>query len=124
MADWPSTLPQAFLQDSFSDTENSVVVRTSMATGPAKVRRRFTSAPTYWEGEMILDSDQKDTFKAFYRNTIGYGSIRFNFPNQYDLNGTLVEVRMRIDTDGRAYRLVPDGDTQDYVLSLSLEVFV
>lgn len=124
MADWPLTLPRAFQKDGFSDTKSSGLLRTDMSTGPAKVRRRFTSAPIYWKGDMILTDTQRETFETFFTNTIGYGALRFNFPNQYDLGGTPVEARMVIDTGGNAYNLVPDGDTLDYVLSLNLEVFV
>ena len=121
--DWPSTIPQAFQQDSFSEATASAVLRTSMDTGPTKVRRRTTSNPDIWSGRMILTSTELADFKTFYRTTSKYGSERFNFPNQYDLLST-VEARFKIDTGGEAFSITPDGDTQDWSIDLTLEVFV
>jgi hypothetical protein len=122
MADWPSTIPQAFIQDSFSETQQGGVIRTTMDTGPAKVRRRFTATSTYWEGYMVMTYSELEIFKTFYETTIAYGSLRFNFPNQYNLAST-VESRIVIETSGTPFKVRPDGLTQDFQVSFKLEVF-
>jgi hypothetical protein len=118
--DWPTSLPQSFQQDSFMERQQSGVISTEMDTGAKKTRRRFTAVTTYWQGNMIFTESQVIIFKNFFKLSIGYGSLRFNFPNQYDL-GSTVEARFRIaDTP---YSLSPDRDTLDFLISFELEVF-
>lgn len=121
-ATWPSTLPQTFQQQSFTENSVSGVVRTEMDTGFAKTRLRFTATPDMWQGEMVLTKEEVATFKTFFKNDIAWGALKFNFPNQYDLL-TMVEARIVIDTDGTPYTLVPDGESQDFKLKYTLEVF-
>jgi len=68
MAAWPETLPQAFLQDGFQDSEPKYFVTTEMDAGPPKIRRRFTATSRPISGDMVLTSTQKGTLKTFYRN--------------------------------------------------------
>lgn len=125
MADvtWSALLPQSFQKDSFTETAQSAVLRTNMDSGPPKVRRLFTSALDYWSGTMIMTASQISTFKTFFKSTVQYGSLPFNFPNQYNLS-EFVEVRFLVDTEGEPYSIRPDGDTLEYAVQFTLEVFV
>ncbi len=44
MADWPATLPTEFPEDGFTLQPASGVIRTQMDIGPAKTRKRTSSA--------------------------------------------------------------------------------
>ena len=121
--DWPSDIPQSFQQSGFSDEPMGGVIRTDMDTGYAKVRRRFTSVTDMWSGTMVMTTTELATFKSFFKNTIKYGSLRFNFPDQYNLSGPTVEARFNINTGGKPYSLSPDGDSQDWQVKFTLEVF-
>jgi hypothetical protein len=121
--DWPVTIPQAFIQNTFSESPDSGVIRTNMEVGPAKVRRRTTAVNTVWKGSMVMTYAELLTFKNWFKNTAKLGSLAFNFPDQYDLVST-VEARFIIDTGGKPYNISPDGETQDFMVNFNLEVFV
>ena len=90
MADviWLSTLPSNFNYNSFSEGQQSGLVRTNMDAGPAKVRRRFTAAVETYAGSMTMDSTQKSAFKVFYQTTTKMGSLTIEFPNPVSI-GTI-----------------------------------
>jgi len=90
--DWESTLPQELTTDGYSQSAADNLLRTSMDTGPAKVRRRATSAPRPVGGTVIMDETQLATFKTFYATTILGGSLRFNWVDPDD-GSTAVEMR-------------------------------
>ena len=80
MADvtWPSTFPQAPLLEGFKETPPDNLLRTEMDQGPAKARRRSTSAvrPITWP--TVMTTSQVSAFEDFYTNTIKGGALRFN----------------------------------------------
>ena len=117
--DWPSTLPQEFQKPSFNNSPNSGIIRTEMDTGYPKIRLRFTATTENYSGTMILTETQKQAFLTFFRTTIRYGSLRFNFPDPY--GGADIEARWVISTNGEPYSLTQDGDTTDWRLSFTLE---
>ena len=53
------------------------LLRTATTTGPPKVRRLTSAAPTAWSMSWYLTTAQKNTFKAFWETTIYHGSISF-----------------------------------------------
>jgi len=122
MAVWPSTIPQAFIHDSFSESTQSAVVRTDMSAGPPKVRRRFTAVSDFWSGYMVMDSTELADFKTFYTTTTSYGSLSFDFPDQFNLTGPTVTARFKIDSGGQPYSISPDADTTDWQVSFTLEI--
>lgn len=74
---WPESLPQQIQQDGFSAGPRDNVVRTQMSTGEIKTRRRSTVARDEMTFEVPLTREQYAIFRAFWRDTIGYGSLPF-----------------------------------------------
>lgn len=79
MATWPESLPQEFHQQGFSITAPSGSIRTSMATGKAFQRRRFTAAVQKVTGRMFLTAEQYETLFNFWENTLAMGSLEFDW---------------------------------------------
>ena len=112
--------PRVFIQGSFSDTPQSGVTRTVMATGPAKVRKRFTAISNYWSGTMIMTKTELDAFITYFETTLGFGSLSMDFPDQYAAGVTTVEARFQ--DEGTPYSILPDGGTLDWKVSFTVEV--
>jgi hypothetical protein len=119
---WPGTLPDSFTKDSFSDTPTSGVIRTEMDSGAPKVRNRFTAVQDIWSGSMIMTTTQITQFKTYFNTTINYGSDRVDFPDQYNLASTR-EARFLIPSGGQPYQIRQDGETNDWLVSFTMEVF-
>lgn len=64
MASWPTTLPEP-LVDAASYTPQDNAIRTQMAAGTAKVRRRFTAVPEDVSFTLRLSTAQVDVLDAF-----------------------------------------------------------
>jgi len=79
MATWPSTLPQKLHQDGFSIKPPTGAIRTSMATGKAFQRKRFTAAVQPVSGRMYLTPQQYETLIDFWENTLAMGSLEFDW---------------------------------------------
>ena len=119
-ATWPASLPDSFLQDSFSYSPQGNLLRTDMDSGPAKVRKLFTAISKDYSGEMVFTSTQLGTFETFFETTLGYGVLTFDFPNPFNLL-TTIEVRFKINSKTTPYTVVPDGGTLDWRVTLNLE---
>jgi len=78
---WPAGLPDKPLQDGYSERLPSVLIRTNMDKGPAKVRRRFTANVRPITCKLILTRAQLSTFEYFYHVDCADGSLRFNWNN-------------------------------------------
>lgn len=74
---WPKSLPQSPLASSFKQKAPSNLLRSSMDTGPDKVRRRGTAKPFTQSLTFVMDNTQLNTFENFVRNTLGYGVRAF-----------------------------------------------
>lgn len=79
--DWPTSLPQLPLEDSFSDPRGEAVVTSPMDVGPAKVRRKFTSVNRNYQVRMALTAAQKATLVTFYQVTSNLGTTPFVWTN-------------------------------------------
>jgi hypothetical protein len=78
MADWPATLPQNFLANtSVKDDESRLT--TSMDSGPASVRNRFTAISQVAKGPLVLTGAQLVIFDAFFRTTLQQGALSFTW---------------------------------------------
>ena len=77
---WPGTLPSKSLLGFIEETTANTI-RTDTSAGPAKVRRRFTSAPTTFQLPFVLTEDQADTLITFYTNSstgVSHGAKTFD----------------------------------------------
>lgn len=69
MADWPQTLPAPLVDGaSYAPQENTI--RTQMAAGAAKMRRRFTAVSEIFDFTLRLTDAQVDTLDAFVVGTL------------------------------------------------------
>ena len=81
MTAWPATLPQ-YLEGSggYNEAPANGMLRTSMDSGPAKRRSRFTKIPVYITGVLApLTSAQVDILQAFYTTTCLNGTLTFTW---------------------------------------------
>jgi len=115
--DWPTTLPQEMLVDGYNRTAANGILRSDMDAGPAKVRRRFTSAPQVIAGSIFVTAAQLALFKTFYNTTSLGGSLRFDWVDP-DNGTTAVEMRFAAPPTW-----APQGGSEEYwVIEMALEV--
>lgn len=89
-AAWPSALPCRFTAYSQDYEAADNLIRSDMSIGPAKVRRRSTSAVAKLSGDMVMTSAQRDEFFAFVQDDIVSGALPFTFKNPHGTNDILV----------------------------------
>lgn len=79
MADmtWPTSLPAAPLIG-WTEQAGKNTVRTETSAGPAKVRRRFTSAPSVFVLKMIMNENQANAFMTFFTTSLSSGVKTFD----------------------------------------------
>jgi hypothetical protein len=77
MTDWPSDVPFFELRDGFGHTAADNVLRTPMDSGPAKARRRTTSAPQVVTGAARMTRAQYRAAKTFIDGTLKGGALSF-----------------------------------------------
>lgn len=111
---WPSTLPDCVDQEGYTETlGRDPVVRTTMDTGPEKVRLRYTAVPESFEISVTMTAAQRATFVAFYRETLRFGVEEFVWKHP----ATLVPKYCRFTAP---YNFVSRGT--DFILTISMEV--
>ncbi len=76
---WPAALPDSASWEDYQESMPDMVIRTAMDAGPAKVRRRFSAAPTSISGTMLMNSSQVATLDAFFRDSTAGGSLAFSW---------------------------------------------
>jgi hypothetical protein len=81
-AQWPASLPQSYLLIGQTEQAPNLMLRTQMDAGPAKTRKRFTAGVRMLRVRWLMTRAQKDTFDAFYRETLGGGALRFDYRRQ------------------------------------------
>jgi len=92
MASWPAVpFPQKPLYEGNEEKLAAVVIRTEMSTGPAKVRRRFTSGVRPRPCEFIFTLAQLATFRTFFESTCAGGALSFSWTHPVD--GTAITCR-------------------------------
>lgn len=76
---WPPSLPQTPLLG-WAKQLAETRIRTQTDTGPAKVRRQFTSGVEQLSGVQILVTDaQRATFAEFFDDTTSGGALPFEW---------------------------------------------
>lgn len=79
MPAWPATLPDTLLQRGYSEQRQSAVVRSDNDAGPAKVRRRFTSAVRTISGTLTLPAALVETLDNFHVTDCDEGALAFDW---------------------------------------------
>jgi len=90
---WPVGIPQEILQTSYAESPPDNVVKSQMAVGPPKMRRRSTSGERPFSGVINMTETQLETFDDFFRTTLKDGSLRFDRKHPRDMSGPDVECR-------------------------------
>ena len=111
MANWPGTLPQTLLYD-LVEKRQPGKVRSSMDTGPAKQRARFTASVKEYTGALILNQSQLATFNTFYETTIGMGTDSFTWVDPF----TDVGINLRFGNGEPEVQMIKPSDTLSHRL--------
>ena len=108
MATWPATLPQEPLREGFSETFTDTSIRTDMAVGPAKTRRRTSTGVKKYEVSFYMTSTEVDILETFYDNTLGSGTTEFSWehPRTKDSESWRFTGPPEISSWGIGYRVV------------------
>jgi len=76
---WPATLYGYILKEGFQEIPPDNTIRTEMDVGPAKLRRRSTSAVRKFTVQMFFTTALVATFETFYNTTSESGSLAFSY---------------------------------------------
>lgn len=79
MVAWPAELPQFVETAGYIEGQPDLVLRTPMEVGPAKVRRRFTTAPRPFKFSVQLDGPQVQDFEDFVHLSLRGGEEPFDW---------------------------------------------
>lgn len=90
LIDWPSDLPQQPLIDGYSEEPAGKKIRTSMDAAIAKQRNRFTTSAEPYTAIFLMTMVQYNSFKTFYDNILGNGTLEFNIQVTGDTLNTQV----------------------------------
>jgi len=112
---WNTNVPTTFQKPSYDRDRQDGMIRTSMSTGDAKTRRRFTAVTKTHFGEIIMTLSQFNTFESWFENTISFGALTFMFPDP--LSGVSTEMRF-----AKPYTFKQHADTQDISVKVAFEV--
>lgn len=78
---WPNTLQQCLDARGFQITDRDDTLTSEMDIGPAKKRPRTTDSIEDLTGVIFIDATQYSILQAFYRQTLGKGSLPFLMPH-------------------------------------------
>lgn len=76
---WPASLPAYPELAVYSPEVQDQKIRTSMETGVAKVRRRYTASIMKHPVRITLSASQFETFKTFFNTTTQFGTLPINW---------------------------------------------
>ncbi len=79
LAQWPASLPAAYLVAGYREQAGTNALRTQMDAGPAKTRRRFTAGVRTLQVRWQMTTRQKGTVDAFYHDTLEGGALAFRY---------------------------------------------
>lgn len=109
---WPQALPIPKI-GGLNGKYKDPVIRTQMDAGPSKARRRFTAVPKAFKAQLVLREDKRALLEAFWKDSLGYGTLRFKMKNPQ--TGKVEEFRMTEPPDENG------NDDGLYEVTLTLE---
>lgn len=118
MATWPASLPQTLLRE-LTQSYQKGKIRTQMDTGPHKQRQRFTALTRFYDGALILDGTELQTFMTFFETTVGAGAGSFTWVDPID--DTSASLRFREDPTIELLVSHQTPASRQYRVTLSLE---
>lgn len=119
MDTWPATLPQRLSADTTVQDDESCA-RTDMDAGPASIRNRFTAITQTVKGSMVITGAQLTIFNTFFRTTIKYGSLTFNWIHPF--TEEVVGIRFKSKPQWTCIKPAPSVDDRLHQASFELEV--
>jgi hypothetical protein len=119
MPTWPSSLPDAPLQQGYQEQVPNTLVRTEMDKGPAKVRRRSTAGTRAFTVNLLLTEAQVVTLDSFIDQDLDGGALRFDWT--HPRTGAAVQFRLvPIGNDGLVSYQAVTGNR--YRVQMRLEI--
>ena len=118
MATWPGTLPA--LTFPVELTPSDPRIRSEVASGPAKVRTRFTRPTPVAVPPMPLTKAQHDTLETFFVTTLSEGTATFD--HDHPITGTTLSFRFVDRPSYRALDPNPTAANRRWWASFSLEI--
>ena len=88
---WPASLPTQPLHQGYAQRRQSAVIRSKNGYGPAKVRRRVSSAIEPMNASFRLNRTDMLALRTFYNTTTAEGVLPFNFTDP--LSAATVDLR-------------------------------
>jgi hypothetical protein len=113
---WPSTLPASPLYDGYSESMPNYTLRSSMDSGPSKVRRKCSALPWMMTVNFNLSASQLSALVTFIETTLIGGTLRFEF--SHPRTGSTVECR--VAGSDSLMQFAPRG--RSWAVALTLEV--
>jgi hypothetical protein len=89
-----------------------------MDSGPAKVRRRFTSVVKNMKGSIVMTKAQFLLWEAWFEDVIAFGALDFTMPDP--VNGGDMTVRIVAEKGSKPYSISQNG-ALDVNVSFTLE---
>lgn len=90
---WPATLPQLVQVSGYEETHQDNVLRTKMSVGQ-KSRVVDTHEIRMFTVTLLIDVSQKSTLRTFYRDTLAYGVLPFDW-TEFDDPNTVATYKMQ-----------------------------
>jgi len=91
--DWPSDLDLQLDISGYLRQPEDGTVRTEMDSGPGKARQRDTSMPEDIDGVLHCNATERATFWFFFKDTLGQGTMPFNWLDPVTLDAVEMEFR-------------------------------
>lgn len=85
---WPASLPEFPRLEGFDESGDGNVWRTQVDAGPPIYRPKYTKEIVQLPISLNMTDAQVATFRTFYRPTIAWGSLSFEWENFLD-GGTI-----------------------------------
>ena len=112
---WPAGLPQYVLVSGYTETAPNNTIRTEMAAGPAKLRRRSTAAVRTISCQLRLSYAQRAALDGFYLSDTASGSVPFDWV--HPVTRAAVSIRF-VEPPS----LAADAGGRHFIASLKLEI--
>lgn len=123
MADaiWPSALPAAPVLSSVEEQPPDLTIRSSMDTGPAKVRRRATAGVTAFPGLVLkCTRTQVALLESFFYTTLKAGALTFEW--KHPRSGDTRDFRFVGPPSFRPNQPRSDSEQERYTVTMNLEM--
>jgi hypothetical protein len=115
---WPTGVPNNFEVSGFGHDADSGIIRSYMDSGPAKVRRRFTSVTKNYKGSIVMTHAQFLLWETWFEDVICFGSLTFTMPDP--VHGGNMTARIVASKGSKPYSISQNGAT-DVSVSFAVE---